>query len=237
MAVFTPWVSRSNLLWVLPVNLKSSNWARQSWLCPKALRARSSGQVSLVLTVQPDHRDGEVGRPHLRPAIERCLIHHLVDLPGALLDCRDDPRISGRFLVLGECLEQGEERPGVVGLVAGGIADGSQPAVGLLVFEDVVDDPLDLRLERRVVQQVGEGNQTVEPVGHSLPALGLAAGPGAVLDVRPELVEMPAQPGGLDPELVAKPAGGLDPSQGKRPEGRWLRARTCGFRVARQHRI
>ena len=76
-------------------------------------------------------------------------------------------------------LEQEEERPGVVGLVPGGVADGPEPAVGLLMFEDVVDESLDLGLERGVVQQEGQRDDPVEPVRDALPALGLAADPGS----------------------------------------------------------
>ena len=46
--MLTPWVSSSNFPWVLAVNLKSSNWARQSWLWANAFLARSRSQGSLV---------------------------------------------------------------------------------------------------------------------------------------------------------------------------------------------
>ena len=105
-------------------------------------------------------------------------------------------------------------------LVAGRVANRPQPAVGLLMVENGVDHPLDLRLQHRIVQQVRERDSSIEPVRQPLPALCLAAGPGAVLDIRPELVEMPAEPGCLDLKLLAKPTGGLDVAQGKRPEGR-----------------
>ena len=52
---------------------------------------------------------------------------------------RDDPRIAGGLLVLRERLEQREQRPDVVGLVLLAVADRAEPAVGLLVIEDVVD--------------------------------------------------------------------------------------------------
>ena len=99
------------------------------------------------------------------------------------------------------------------------VADGAEPAVGLLVIEDEVDRLLDLGLERGVVEQIGQGNEAVEPVRDALPALGLAAEPGAVLDVGPELVEVSAQAVGLDAELILEPAGRLDASQGQGLEG------------------
>ena len=39
--------------------------------------------------VEPDHGDGEVGRSHLRPAIQRLLVDDLVDLPAALEQGRE----------------------------------------------------------------------------------------------------------------------------------------------------
>ena len=65
---------------------------------------------------------------------------------------------------------------------------------------------LDPGFERPIVEQVGKRDDSVEPVGDALPALGIATYPGAVLDIGPELVEMPAEPGGLGLELLAKPA-------------------------------
>ena len=74
-------------------------------------------------------------------------------------------------------------------------------------------DFLTLALSVASSSTIGQRDDAVEPVGDALPALGLAAEPGAVLDVGPELVEVPAQAGRLDPKLVLEPAGGLDAPQ------------------------
>ena len=118
-----------------------------------ALGKRLPGQVEepgLVRpVVQPVEADGEVGHAEPRPAIHRLLRDHLVDLAAALEHRRDDAGIAGGLLVLGERLEQREQRPDVVRLVLLAVADGPEPAVGLLVIEDEVDRLLDLGLERR----------------------------------------------------------------------------------------
>ena len=49
------------------------------------------------------------------------------------------------------------------------------------------------------------GTSPSSQYGHSLPSLGGTAKPGAVLDVRPEFIQMPAQSVGLDAQLVLKP--------------------------------
>ncbi len=160
--------------------------------------------------VEPEEGDGEVGDAEAGPAIHGLPGNDRVDLAAAPEHRRDDPRVAGGFLILGQGLEQREERPDVVGLVLLEVADGSEPSVGLLVIQDVVDRVFDLRLERWVVEEIGQGDESVEPVGDALPALGLAAEPGALLDVGPEFVEMPAQAVGLDAELGLEPAGRLD---------------------------
>src|SRR4051794_40650543 len=74
------------------------------------------------------------------------------------------------------------------------------------MIEDMVDVSLDPGLEPSIIEQERERDGAVEPVGGTLPALGLAADPGAVLDVGPELVEVAAQSLGLEPELSLQPA-------------------------------
>src|SRR5262249_38518275 len=93
-------------------------------------------------------------------------------------------------------------------------------------------------LQGRVVEQEGQGYEAVEPVRDAFPALGLAAEPGAVLDVGPEFVEVPAQAGGLDAELVLEPASGLDTPEGQGLEGHRTQARPRGLgreRLASPH--
>jgi hypothetical protein len=74
----------------------------------------------------------------------------------------------------------------------------------MLLLEDGIDEGLDPGLKRLIVEQVGEGNDSVEPVGNALPALGVATDPGTALDIGPELIEMPAESGGLRLELLTK---------------------------------
>ncbi len=98
-----------------------------------------------------------------------------------------------------------------------------------------------LRLQALVVQQVGERDHPVEPVGAALPTGGIAADPGAARDIGPELVEVAGEAVRLDPELVAQPPGGPDLAEAKGNEppggergrsyrsGSWLRRPLTGF--------
>ena len=98
-----------------------------------ALGERLAGQVEQPglagPVVQPVEADGEVGHADPRPAIQGLLIDDLVDLAAALQQRRDDPGIAGGLLILGQRLEQGEQRPDVVRLVSGRSPTGpSQPS-------------------------------------------------------------------------------------------------------------
>ena len=87
-------------------------------------------------------------------------------------------------------------------------------AVIVLVGDDVIHVAHHFGLERCVVQEKGQRDQAVQPVGSALPALAVAAEPAAVADVGPELVQVPAQPVGLDAQLPRQPAPGPDVAQG-----------------------
>ena len=87
--MFTPWVSSSNLPWVLPVNLKSLELglpvvALGEGLAGKVQEPRLAGPG-----VQPVEADGEIGGPELGPAIKRRLIDDLIDLASALREARE----------------------------------------------------------------------------------------------------------------------------------------------------
>ncbi|GEM_PF-3207169 len=79
---------------------------------------------------------------------------------------------------------------------------GAEPAVVVLVREDVVEVARDFGFEGGVVEEEGEWEDAVEPIGGAFPALGVAAEPAAVFDVGPEVVEVSAEAVGLDAELV-----------------------------------
>ena len=70
---------------------------------------------------------------------------------------------------------------------------------------------LRLGYQRLVVQQVGQGQQAVDPVGTALPGVAFAAQPGVVVSYHfgIELVQMPGHTVGLGPELPEQPAFGL----------------------------
>jgi len=183
------------------------------------------GRVARLL-VEPVEADDEVGGAEAGPTVERGRGDDGVDLPGAPEHRRHDTRVSGGLLILRQRLEEDEQRPDVVGLVVRVVVTHrAHPAVGRLVVEDVVEIPFDLGLERVIVEQVGQGHGAVEPVGRALPALGLAADPGTVLDVGPELVQVPAESLGLGRQLRLQPSSRPDGPQRKLGVSRCLQFR------------
>ena len=109
----------------------------------------------------------------------------------------------------------------------------AKPAVGMLMLEDVIDVAGDTLLQGLVAQQPGQGNDAVEPVRHPLPPLGLAANPGAVPDVGPELVEVAAETAHLDAKLLRQPAPRGDRAEGHGPKLRLVE----GTVVNHTHRV
>ena len=153
---------------------------------------------------------GEEGRPVER--FERRLeVAH---------DRLEDGGVARRFVVLDEHLVRQQNGPEIVGLGAGVERIGGVPAVGPLVGDDLIDVSLDLGLEGLVVEDPGQRNDAVEPVGGPLPALGLAAEPLALADIGPELIEMTAQAVGLEAKLSLEPARRTDRAQRQGAEGR-----------------
>src|SRR5262249_22491728 len=98
------------------------------------------------------------------------------------------------------------------------------------------DRPSHLGLERGIIEHVSQRDESVEPVGDALPALGLTAEPGTIRDVRPELVEVTAQAAGLDPQLAGEPAGRPDAPQGEGLAGGWARPVPPGLGRRRERR-
>ena len=84
-------------------------------------------------------------------------------------------------------------------------AAGADPAVLLLPGEDRVYVALRPFLQPPVLQKPRQGDEAVQPVGHPLPALPVAADPSAVPHVRPDQVQMPCQPLGLELQLPPQP--------------------------------
>ncbi len=78
----------------------------------------------------------------------------------------------------------------------------------------------DLSFEPFIVEQIGEGNDAVQPIGGAFPTFLLTAEPAALLDIGPELVEMPAEAVGLQAKLVVQPAQRAHRAQGQGSEGR-----------------
>jgi hypothetical protein len=63
----------------------------------------------------------------------------------------------------------------------------------MLSFENVIDPAGDSGDQNSIIKGVCQQNYAIEPVRSTFPPLGIAADPGAVCHIGPELIEMPAQ--------------------------------------------
>ena len=114
-------------------------------------------------------------------------------------------RAFGKLAVERQHLADEKECPNVVAC-AFLILAGADPSVRLLPLQNGVDVFVGARDQIRIVQQVGERDEAVQPVRHALPALAAAADPCAVAHVGPDLVEIAGKTGCLDFQLAAEPA-------------------------------
>ncbi len=131
----------------------------------------------------------------------------------------DHTRVARRFIPLRQRLEQHVHGPGIVLVAIGCIMERTQPAILLLMLQDIVHPVPHLALQRFAIQQEGQRDQSIEPVRGALPALSTAPCPGALGDIGPELVQVPAQTLGLDTQLLQQPACRSNAPQRKRLEG------------------
>ena len=183
----------------------------------------------LCAFVEPVDGDQRLEPAELSPVEERPAVDVAVDQAQAALDRVHDALTDalgvGDIVHLHQHLEGQEQGPdiecGLLGFVDEGLAR-AQPAVLFLVLQDVVDVARDLLDEHFVIQQVGQWDHAVQPVGGALPAFLLAAEPAALLDVGPELVQMAAQTVGLQAKLVVQPTQRADRAQRQRREGEGL---------------
>ena len=153
------------------------------------------------VVVQPVNAYKQVRPTHLRPALQRLFVQQPIDPAHRPLHGGHDPCISGRLVPLREDLEHDEERPRVHAPLPQervGIVPLAKPAILGLVLQNVVNPELDLCHQRAVAEQRGEREHAVEPVGTSLPPFGLTTDPPALRNVRPELVQVPAEALGLN---------------------------------------
>lgn len=134
---------------------------------------------------------------------------------------RNDSFIAGGFLPLCQRFEQDKQRPWVQRRIAGAgvrVFRRPQPAVFMLMGQNVIDPALRFCEQARVVQKHSQGDQAIQPVRPALPSFALPANPEAVGNRRPELIQMPGQSGGLNPKLVLHPPDWQHRSQRQRLE-------------------
>ena len=142
-------------------------------------------------------------RPAETPPVEEGLLFEpKPDALEGLGHRRHNPCIPSSSLVLGQRLEHDELRPRIVLAVALAAPDRTEPPIGRLVSEDVVNPRLRLGFQKRVIQQIRQRHDAIKPIRSSLPSLGPTSNPGTIRDVRPELVQVAAQTVCLDAQLV-----------------------------------
>ena len=132
-----------------------------------------------------------------------------------------DALVAAQVGVHGQHLGDEDARPQVV-IAALVIGAGAEPAVLALALENAVHILLRAADEILVLQQIGQRDEAVQPVGHALPAVAIAADPLAVAYIGPDLVQISAQTVGLNAQLAPEPALGLDFAVGKELKFGWI---------------
>ncbi len=84
----------------------------------------------------------------------------------------------------------------------------SQPAVFLLMAENIVDPALRFADQQRIVEQIGQRQHPIQPVRPAFPAIRIPTEPLAVCDILPELIQMPAEPVRLNAQLLSSQPSG-----------------------------
>src|SRR5882757_1721593 len=102
-----------------------------------------------------------------------------------LREYRNDTRVLGGLVMLCKNLDHDHTRPPVV------IALRTNHAIGRLMCQRPFDKSEGLVFQLRVIQQNREGEQAIQVVGATLPALACAPQPAAIWsDVRPNIFQM-----------------------------------------------
>ena len=197
---------------------------REQRLEVDALRAELSRKIEeprlARALVDVEHRHESLVPSELAPPIERRSIETVQQRTKAPLNRRENARVAGRVVVLREHLVREQDRPEVVALRHRVFGIRTVPAVSALVSHDEIDVTRDPRLQRLVVDEPRQRNDTVEPVRRAFPSFGGSAEPLALTHVRPEFVEMPAQAVRLNSQLALQPASRTDRSERQRMEHR-----------------
>ena len=117
--------------------------------------------------------------------------------------CR--PLVPGAIVIHHQHLGDEKHRPGVV-LGALFLTAGAQPAVLALRGHDGIHIFFRSGDHILVFQQIRHGNKAVQPIGNTLPAVGISDGPRAVPHVPPDLIQISAKSLRLDLQLSLQPA-------------------------------
>ena len=148
-----------------------------------------------------------------RPFLQRPLVEMLGLIGEVFREQRNHARVARSLLELRESFEHDVIRPPVL------IFRGADPALGLLVVQRPVHPFPDFANQNRILGEIRQWNQAVQKVRSALPTLAAASQPSAVgSEVRPEFINVPAEPAGLNPQLFEQPAFWHDGSERQRIE-------------------
>ena len=154
--------------------------------------------------VQPQRQQHVLAAARHGPVLQRMAVQIAVLILEEVVHQHQHALVSGGGEVLLQRLHGHHQRPMVAILLR------SEPSVRLLGAQNPVHIPLRQRLHVRVVQRPGQRDQAIQIVGRALPAVAVAAQPGAaVAHVRPDVVQSGGQALRLNAQLVAQPALGL----------------------------
>ena len=214
--------------------------AREEVLAGKDLRPGVCLAVDQVAEFQQEGLSGAVVEPpdHLeivaappfapvRPVLQRVLRQMGQFIAEISRHHRQDPGVGGRHVILLQDFEGHHLGPpvfGIAALQAFDIGTGNRVAE-VAVFpggsEYGFGPAQGLGDERLVVQDIGQGQEAVDPIRAALPGIPFSADPGVVVthDLRIERIQVSGHPVPLPFQLVQQPSLGLDRAERKFREG------------------
>ena len=141
--------------------------------------------------VLPLNADMQLPPTEPSPTGKRRVVEDLPDFGKNPGHSRHDPIITGYIVVLSRGFHEDKNRPGIIFITDLLIDDRSQPAVFMLMINDVADPQFHALDKVAVVEQIRERHYTVKPVRPAFSSFPVSAYPGGDLQFRPEVLEMP----------------------------------------------
>ena len=164
--------------------------------------------------VQPGNAENLVLPSISAPRFERALRQLPALIGKVTIHHRNDARIAGSFVILGENLQHHHSRPPVV------VSLGANHPGCSRIVQSPVNVLLRFGFESGVIEQVGERNEAIQKIRSSLPGFARAAEPATVrADVRPRFIQVSPKAVCLDLQLPPKPSGRTNLPKRQKIEG------------------